>query len=139
MCVCVYSCVCVCVFMCVCVCVCIHVCVCLCVFMCVCMCVCLCDCSSTPPWPISSNKLYSNVNNLVDETIPKENPYGYGDESIYACVCPSRQEQVCSNVCGYSGHGCGFVVFRDSGQEEADTARVVGHRAELSEGTASHY
>eukprot|EP00731_Ephydatia_muelleri_P024734 Em0016g1005a len=25
--------------------------------------------------------------------MPKENPYGYGDESIYACVCPSRQEQ----------------------------------------------
>ena len=44
--------------------------------------------------PISSNKLYSNVNNLIDEAMPKENPYGYGDESIYACVCPSRQEQV---------------------------------------------
>ena len=43
---------------------------------------------------ISSTKLYSNVNNVVDETVPKENPYGYGDESIYACVCPSRHEQV---------------------------------------------
>ena len=42
----------------------------------------------------SSNKLYSNVNHLVDEATPKENPYGYGDESIYACVCPSRHEQV---------------------------------------------